>query len=124
MKFVYGTRLKVGETKSISVLLESLKIKSSQVSSEEKAKQLENLLRAVLEDGVGSTVVDKKVNDNANSISIRRAVGNAGTEWTDAMKVASRLLVELSTLQTFFQSPSSVSNVLDSDTAGNSLFQL
>lgn len=50
MTFVYGTRLKVGETKSISVLLETLRIKSSQTSSEERARLLENLLRAVLED--------------------------------------------------------------------------
>jgi proteasome assembly chaperone (PAC2) family protein len=40
----------VGETKSISMLLETLKIKSNQTSYEERAKQLENLLRAVLED--------------------------------------------------------------------------
>lgn len=63
MTFVYGTRLKVGETKSISVLLETLRIKSSQTSSEERARLLENLLRAVLEDK-GMDENPQKVNEN------------------------------------------------------------
>lgn len=114
--FVVGTRLKVGETKSISVLLESLRIKSSQMSSEEKAKQLEILLRAVLNDGSSnaSGVTEPEYLDGQHLFVGRRTGGNAGAEWTHAMKVASRLLVDLSTLQTFFQA-SSAASVLDAD---------
>lgn len=51
-------------------------------------------------------------------MSGRRVGGNIGTEWADAMTVASRLLVDLSTLQTFFQVPSAVS-VIDQEDSGN-----
>lgn len=116
--FVIGTRLKVGETKSISVLLESLRIKSSQMSSEERAKQLEILLRAVLNDGSSnvSEAPESEYLDGHHLFVARRSGGNVGAEWTHAMKVASRLLVDLSTLQTFFQA-SSAASVLDADDA-------
>ncbi|XP_054267327.1 protein dopey-1 homolog [Macrosteles quadrilineatus] len=112
--FVYGTRLKVGETKSISVLLETLRIKSNQTSYEERAKQLETLLRAVLDDkGGGRPAVGEGELDVAPIfMSGRRVGGVAGLEWAPAMTVASRLLVDLSTLQTFFQAPSA-NNILD-----------
>ncbi|XP_039275981.1 protein dopey-1 homolog [Nilaparvata lugens] len=158
--FVYGTRLKVGETKSISVLLESLKIKSTQASHEDRAKQLETLLRAVLMEDKEQDVGDEEADDFYNSLNsrvgggasslsattaanqrpggvasggggtdgagdggdgggsetaailVRRAQGEAGVEWTEAMRVASRLLVDLSTLQTYFQSAAS-SRLLD-----------
>lgn len=99
-------------------MLEQLRIKSMQSSSEERAKQLELLLRAVLDEGrsIGNTQEITYFNGH-HWYKRRKSSGNAGVEWTDAMKVASRLLVDLSTLQTFFQAPSS-SNVLDSDTTG------
>ncbi|XP_046668094.1 protein dopey-1 homolog isoform X3 [Homalodisca vitripennis] len=115
--FVYGTRLKVGETKSISVLLETLRIKSNQTSCEERARQLETLLRAVLEDkGGGRKPVEGAGEGDVGPLfmSSRVVGGTAGLEWTEAMTVASRLLVDLSTLQTFFQVPTTPS-VLDQD---------
>jgi len=113
--FVYGTRLKVGETKSISVLLETLKIKSNQTSYEERAKQLESLLRAVLDDkGGGRPAVAEEGDLDLIPVFMSgcRVEGVSGLEWAPAMTVASRLLVDLSTLQTFFQAPSA-NNILD-----------
>uniref|UniRef100_A0A1B6DLS2 Uncharacterized protein n=2 Tax=Clastoptera arizonana TaxID=38151 RepID=A0A1B6DLS2_9HEMI len=117
--FIYGTRLKVGETKSISVLLEQLRIKSVQSTSEERAKQLEYLLRSVLNEGSSIRHCQEKENTNCHQFYKRKnSSGNAGVEWSEAMTIASRLLVELSTLQTYFQSPSSTT-VLDADKTGN-----
>ncbi|KAK9507537.1 hypothetical protein O3M35_007370 [Rhynocoris fuscipes] len=104
--FTYGTRLKVGETKSISTLLEALKIKVS--NAEETQQQLSNLLLTIITRIPSS---DKSSSLNNDSKCSR------GKEWVEPMNVASRLLVDLSTLQTFFQSPNS-KNVLDSECCG------
>lgn len=46
-----------------------------------------------------------------------RLEGHTGLEWAEAMTVASRLLVDLSTLQTFFQAPMA-STVLEDEESG------
>ncbi|XP_024216432.1 protein dopey-1 homolog [Halyomorpha halys] len=97
--FIYGTRLKVGETRSISLILESLRVKSFHSNWEEDVKQIDVILSL---EGVNN-------NDQIiSSISIELPRSKTpGEEWVEPMKVASRLLVDLSTLQTFFKSPQS-----------------
>ena len=117
VNFIYGTRLKVGETKSISTLLEYLRIKNLQVSSEEKMKQLECLLYTILNEDCNENSPINDPNFDGSESFKRRVLDSEGKEWSDPMKVASRILVELSTLQTFFQSSYS-NNILESDPFG------
>lgn len=105
--FTYGTRLKVGETKSISTLLEALKIRVP--NSEETLKQLDTLLVSIISKNPS--------NDTKSTVAFIDGLCAKGKEWVEPMSVASRLLVDLSTLQTFFQSPNS-RNVLDSECCG------
>lgn len=98
--FIYGTRLKVGETRSISLILESLRVKSFHSNWEEDVKQIDLILS--LEGGNNNDqIVSSITNDQPPRIK------TPGDEWVEPMKVASRLLVDLSTLQTFFKSPQS-----------------
>lgn len=99
--FIYGTRLKVGETRSISLILESLRVKSFHSNWEEDVKQIDLILS--LEGGNNN---DQIVVSSMNSEQPPRSK-TPGDEWVEPMKVASRLLVDLSTLQTFFKSPHS-----------------
>lgn len=98
--FIYLTRLKVGETRSISLILESLRVKSAHSHWEEDAKQIE------------LTLCSESANNNerityTSSKEDSSSTTTSGKEWVEPMKTASRLLVDLSTLQTFFQSPQS-----------------
>ncbi|XP_014250328.1 protein dopey-1 homolog isoform X1 [Cimex lectularius] len=86
--FICGTRAKVGETNDINYLLQKLKVKSSK--PDEKTKQLDSVL---------TTVLKEKSDKNRNDLP--------DNEWVEPMKLASQLLVDLSTLQTFFQSANS-----------------
>lgn len=97
--FIYGTRLKVGETRSISLILESLRVKSFHSHWEEDVKQIDLVLCS---ESINNN--DQINYSSSNELSRNKS---SGKEWVEPMKVASRLLVDLSTLQTFFQSPQS-----------------
>uniref|UniRef100_A0A0A9ZDJ3 Protein dopey-1 n=1 Tax=Lygus hesperus TaxID=30085 RepID=A0A0A9ZDJ3_LYGHE len=92
--FMYTVRKRVGELRQVEFLLENLKV-SSNKSSEERSKQFDNLLDDVLHCSRNGSPDEKEPSWSNPS----------GQEWVDPMKIASRLLVDLSTLKTFFRSP-------------------
>ncbi|KAI5737971.1 hypothetical protein M8J77_001325 [Diaphorina citri] len=104
VRFVDVVRSKIGETKSVPTLLDSLRIKSYHTTSEERAKVLEDLLRKVLFKPDDFEISEYRLNheEGGNPMHIQLGKRNVGTEWTHAMQLASKLLVELST----FLSPS------------------
>uniref|UniRef100_A0A8D9B3L0 Protein dopey-1 homolog n=1 Tax=Cacopsylla melanoneura TaxID=428564 RepID=A0A8D9B3L0_9HEMI len=108
VRFVEVVRSRIGETKPVSQLLDSLRIKSYHTTSEERAKVLEDLLRKVLFQADDLEISAYRTNSSGSitmddisghpldrrNLAARR---NIGTEWTQAMQLASKLLVELST---------------------------
>ena len=107
--FIYGTRLKVGETRSISLILESLRVKSLHPNWEEDVNQIDLTLSI---EGINNN--DQVISSVTSELSRTK---NSGEECVEPMKVASRLLVDLSTLQTFFQSPLS-KKIFESNVSG------
>ncbi|XP_072162239.1 protein DOP1 homolog isoform X2 [Bemisia tabaci] len=109
--FVYGVRVKIGETKGVSVLLDALKIKSNISTVEDRTKQLEKLLRLVIAPDSSSSdscvVPFSSTSDSAFAFSDSdyssarsECCDSLGSVWTKSMHLSSKLLVEFSTFQT------------------------
>lgn len=108
--FIYGVRLKLGETRSISSLFKLLLVKSPDAAAEDKAKYLELLLREILSRNSRQTYANvnsfssycyasqKDLDDSFLNLS--QSKKTIGLEWKEAVAFASKLLIELSTFQT------------------------
>ncbi|XP_065218037.1 protein dopey-2 isoform X2 [Planococcus citri] len=107
--FIYGVRLKIGETRNISSLFKLLLVKSPDAAAEDKAKYLELLLREILcrnsrqnYSNLNSFPVpfNSRRDLDCGFSSITQSKKNIGMEWKEAVAFASKLLIELSTFQT------------------------
>lgn len=99
--FVYGVRATIGETKGLTVLMDALKVKSPQATAEDRARQLEELLKTVL-NSQKQTLIENNEYDGADEISPLTILNNkrsAGLEWTKPIMLACRVLVDISTFQ-------------------------
>lgn len=112
--FVCVIRLKLGETRSINSLFQSLSIKSTEMAAKDKAKCLERLLSRILRCNGSSLYSDLLTSSSANESSccscksrngyccctLYSLKETVGLEWQDPVSQASKLLIELSTFQT------------------------
>lgn len=112
--FVCVIRLKLGETRSINSLFQSLSIKSTEMAAKDKAKSLERLLSRILRCNGSSLYSDLLTSASANENSccscksrngyccctLYSLKETVGLEWQDPVSQASKLLIELSTFQT------------------------
>ncbi|XP_050425290.1 protein dopey-1 homolog isoform X2 [Adelges cooleyi] len=124
--FVYGVRANIGETKGLSVLMDALKVKSPQATAEDRARQLEELLKTVLNTQKQS--VDENYEyegaDELSPLTILNNKRSAGLEWTKPVMLACRVLVDISTFQAIPLSdstPSLISNIDMKDLDNNVL---
>lgn len=113
--FMYIVRLKLGETKSVSNLFDSLVIKSPEVAAEDKIKQLELLLLRILYNNNSSSTHNSSISNLIN-LENHKCNCNGNVEdccfasycsketidldWQEPVSNASKLLTELSTFQT------------------------
>lgn len=108
--FIYGVRLKLGETRSISSLFKLLLVKSPDAAAEDKAKYLEMLLREILcknsrqnytnMNTFNPTLFTSRKDLESAFSNLTMAKKTVGVEWKEAVAFASKLLIELSTFQT------------------------
>lgn len=111
--FVCVIRLKLGETRSINALYQSLSIKSTEMAAKDKAKCLERLLSRILRCNGSSLYSDSLTSSTSDSSCCSCKLRNGyccctlyslketvGLEWQDPVSHASKLLIELSTFQT------------------------
>lgn len=99
--FVYGVRANIGETKGLTVLMDALKVKSPQATAEDRARNLEELLKTVL-NSQKQTFDESYEYDGVEEISPLTILNNkrsAGLEWTKPVMLACRVLVDISTFQ-------------------------
>ncbi|XP_008187338.1 protein dopey-1 homolog isoform X1 [Acyrthosiphon pisum] len=115
--FVYGVRANIGETKGLTVLMDALKVKSPQATAEDRARNLEELLKTVL--NLQKQTFDENYEyegtDEISPMTILNNKRSAGLEWTKPVMLACRVLVDISTFQAIPLSDSMASLVSSID---------
>jgi len=115
--FVYGVRANIGETKGLTVLMDALKVKSPQATAEDRARNLEELLKTVLNSQKQTFDENYEYNgaDEISPLTILNNKRSAGLEWTKPVMLACRVLVDISTFQAIPLSDSTSSLVSSID---------
>lgn len=115
--FVYGVRANIGETKGLSVLMDALRVKTPQATAEERTRNLEELLKTVL--NIQKETFDENYEydgpDEISPLTILNNKRSAGLEWTKPVMLACRVLVDISTFQAIPLSDSTSSLVSSID---------